>query len=133
MQVERRKVNNMETVQKFGDYIAQKRLEKNISLRKMADMVGLSAPYWSDIEKNRKNPPSLDKLELIASILGLPEDEKTVMLDLAGNGRNTVGPDIPEYIKENDYVAAALRTARDLGASQDDWEKFVADLKNRKG
>lgn len=133
MQVERRKVNNMETVQKFGDYIAQKRLEKNISLRKMADMVGLSAPYWSDIEKNRKNPPSLDKLELIASILGLPEDEKTVMLDLAGNGRNTVGPDIPEYIKENDYVAAALRTARDLGASQDDWEKFVADLKKRKG
>lgn len=123
----------METVQKFGDYIAQKRLEKNISLRKMADMVGLSAPYWSDIEKNRKNPPSLDKLELIASILGLPEDEKTVMLDLAGNGRNTVGPDIPEYIKENDYVAAALRTARDLGASQDDWEKFVADLKKRKG
>lgn len=133
MQVERRKVNNMETVQKFGDYIAQKRLEKNISLRKMADMVGLSAPYWSDIEKNRKNPPSLDKLELIASILGLSEDEKTVMLDLAGNGRNTVGPDIPEYIKENDYVAAALRTARDLGASQDDWEKFVADLKKRKG
>lgn len=123
----------METVQKFGDYIAQKRLEKNISLRKMADMVGLSAPYWSDIEKNRKNPPSLDKLELIASILGLSEDEKTVMLDLAGNGRNTVGPDIPEYIKENDYVAAALRTARDLGASQDDWEKFVADLKKRKG
>ena len=123
----------METVQKFGDYIAQKRLEKNISLRKMADMVGLSAPYWSDIEKNRKNPPSLDKLELIASILGLPEDEKTVMLDLAGNGRNTVGPDIPEYIKENDYVAAALRTARDLGASQDDWEQFVADLKKRKG
>ena len=133
MQVERRKVNNMETVQKFGDYIAQKRLEKNFSLRKMADMVGLYAPYWSDIEKNRKNPPSLDKLELIASILGLPEDEKTVMLDLAGNGRNTVGPDIPEYIKENDYVAAALRTARDLGASQDDWEKFVADLKKRKG
>ena len=133
MQVERRKVNNMETVQKFGDYIAQKRLEKNISLRKMADMVGLSAPYWSDIEKNRKNPPSLDKLELIASILGLPEDEKTVMLDLAGNGRNTVGPDIPEYIKENDYVAAALRTARDLGANEDDWEKFVADLRKRKG
>jgi len=118
---------------RFGDFIAQKRLEKSISLRKMADLVGLSAPYWSDIEKNRKNPPSLEKLELIATILGLTEDEKTMMLDLAGDGRDTVGPDIPAYIKENDFVAAALRTARDLGASQDDWEKFVADLKNRKG
>lgn len=99
----------------------------------MAELVGLSAPYWSDIEKNRKNPPTLEKLELIATILGLTEDEKTDMLDLAGDGRDTVGPDIPAYIKENDYVAAALRTARDLGASQDDWEQFVADLKKRKG
>jgi len=122
-----------DTAIRFGDFIAQKRLEKSISLRKMADLVGLSAPYWSDIEKNRKNPPSLEKLELIANILGLTEDEKTMMLDLAGDGRDTVGPDIPAYIKENDFVAAALRTARDLGASQDDWEKFVADLKNRKG
>ena len=121
------------TAIRFGDFIAQKRLERGISLRKMAEQVGLSAPYWSDIEKNRKNPPSLEKLELIATILGLSEDEKTMMLDLAGDGRDTVGPDIPAYIKENDYVAAALRTARDLGASQDDWEKFVADLKNRKG
>ena len=121
------------TALKFGNYIAQKRMEKGISLRKMAELVGFSAPYWSDIEKNRKNPPSLDKLGLIATILCLSEYEKTIMLDLAGDGRDTVGPDIPAYIKENDYVAAALRTARDLGASQDDWEKFVADLKNRKG
>ena len=121
------------TAFRFGDFIAQKRLAKGISLRKMAELVGLSAPYWSDIEKNRKKAPSLDKLELIAIILGLTEEEKSDMFDLAGDGRDTVGPDIPAYIKENDYVAAALRTARDLGASQDDWEQFVADLKKRKG
>ena len=121
------------TALRFGDYIAQKRLVKNISLRKMAEMVGLSAPYWSDIEKNRKKAPSLDKLELIATILCLTEQEKAEMLDLAGEGRDTVGPDIPQYIKENDYVAAALRTVRDLGADKDDWDKFVADLIKRKG
>ena len=117
----------------FGDYIAAKRKEKDISLRRMADLVGLSAPYWSDIEKNRKNPPSLEKLAAIAKILGLSETENREMLDLAGDKRDTVAPDIPAYIRENDYVAAALRTARDLGASEDDWEKFVADLKKRKG
>ena len=33
----------------------------------------------------------------------------------------------------NDYVAAALRTVRDLGASEEDWEHFVEELKKRKG
>lgn len=122
-----------ESRKQFGDFIVAKRTEKGISLRKMADLVGLSAPYWSDIEKNRKNPPSLDKLELITTILGLTDKEKSQMLDLAGSYRDTVAPDIPAYIKENDYVAVALRTARDLGASEDDWEKFVEDLKKRKG
>ena len=124
----------MEEIRKqFGDFIVAKRLERGISLRKMAELIGVSAPYWSDIEKNRKNPPSLDKLERIASILLLTEEEKSQMLDLAGSDRDTVAPDIPAYIKDNDYVAAALRTARDLGANEDDWEKFVADLRKRKG
>ena len=33
----------------------------------------------------------------------------------------------------NDYVAAALRTVRDLGANEEDWAKFVEELKRRKG
>jgi hypothetical protein len=55
------------------------------------------------------------------------------MLDLAGKQRDAVAPDIPAYIKENDYVAAALRTVRDLGANEEDWDKFVEELKQRKG
>lgn len=99
----------------------------------MAELLEFSAPYWSNVEKNRKNPPNLEKLERIASILHMSEEEKRQMLDLAGSDRDTVAPDIPAYIKDNDYVAAALRTARDLGANEDDWEKFVADLRKRKG
>ena len=124
----------MEEIRKqFGDFIVAKRLEKGISLRKMAELLEFSAPYWSDVEKNRKNPPNLEKLERIASILHMSEEDKRQMLDLAGSDRDTVAPDIPAYIKDNDYVAAALRTARDLGANEDDWEKFVADLRKRKG
>ena len=46
----------------FGDFIANKRIEKDISLRKMAQLVGVSAPYWSDIKKKRKNPPKIEGL-----------------------------------------------------------------------
>jgi transcriptional regulator with XRE-family HTH domain len=117
---------------KFGEFIAAKRIQRNISLRKMAELMGLSAPFWSDIEKGRKNPPKLEKLELLAKHLMLTDEGKSIMLDLAGKERDAVAPDIPAYIMENDYVAAALRTVRDLGANEEDWDKFVEDLKKRK-
>lgn len=116
----------------FGDFIAQKREEKEITLRKMAELLDISAPYLSDVEKDRRNPFDMDKLELVANILILSEEEKAVMLDLAGKKRNSVAPDLPEYIMERDYVSAALRTARDLDASEEEWQKFIADLKKRK-
>lgn len=123
----------MNTIKTFGEFVVEKRLEKGISLRKMAELMEVSAPFWSDVEKGRKNPPKLEKLELLANILRLTDEDKTLMFDLAGKERDAVAPDIPAYIMENDYVVAALRTVRDLGASEEDWEKFVEDLKNRKG
>ena len=61
------------------------------------------------------------------------DEEKTIMFDLAGKRRNSVAPDLPEYIMERDYVSAALRTARDLDADEADWIEFVKELKKRKG
>ncbi len=116
----------------FGEFIAQKREEKEITLRKMAELLDISAPYLSDVEKDRRNPFDMDKLDLVANILILSEEEKAIMLDLAGKKRNSVAPDLPEYIMERDYVSAALRTARDLDAGEDEWQKFIADLKKKK-
>ena len=117
----------------FGDFLQKKRMERQITLRKMAELLGFSAPYLTDIEKDRRNPPEMESLVQISKILNLSEDERAVMFDLAGKKRNAVAPDLPEYIIERDYVAAALRTARDLDASEADWLRFVEELKNRKG
>ena len=117
----------------FGEFISQKRIEKKITLRKMADMLGVSAPFLTDVEKDRRNPFDMEKLTQLAHILNLTEDEKQLMLNLAGRKRNAVAPDLPEYIMERDYVSAALRTARDLDAGEEEWKKFVEELKKRKG
>ena len=121
------------TYQNFGDFLQKKRTEKEITLRKMAEMIGITAPYLTDIEKDRRNHPEMEKLETIARILNLSDEEKAIMFDLAGKKRNSVAPDLPEYIMERDYVSAALRTARDLDASEQEWLNFVEDLKKRKG
>lgn len=117
----------------FGDFLQEKRKESELTLRALAEKLGWSAPYLTDIEKGRRNPPDLEKLNMLSDIFNLSEDEKKEMMELAGKKRETIAPDLPEYIMERDYVAAALRTARDLDAGQDDWEEFVRELKQRKG
>lgn len=121
------------TAQNFGEFLQEKRVERQITLRKMAELLHMSAPYLSDIEKGRRNPPEMERLDQISTILLLTEEEKSMMLNLAGRMRNSVAPDLPKYIMERDYVSAALRTARDLDADEADWHRFVEELRNRKG
>ena len=117
----------------FGEFISRKRVEKQITLRKMADMLGVSAPFLTDVEKDRRNPFDMEKLTQLARILNLSKEENALMLNLAGKKRNAVAPDLPEYIMERDYVSAALRTARDLDAGEEEWNQFVEELRKRKG
>lgn len=116
----------------FGEFIAQKRVQMGITLRDMASRLRVTAPYLSDVEKDRRNPFDMDKLTQLASILALTPEENTQMLDLAGKKRNSVAPDLPGYIMERDYVSAALRTARDLNAGEEEWLRFVEALKNER-
>jgi len=117
----------------FGKFLQGKREENRITLRKMAEMLSFSAPFLSDVEKGRRNPPDLLKLEQIAEILKLTNEEKQTMFDLAGKQRDAVAPDLPDYIKSRGYVATALRTARDLDAGEEEWQWFIKELQERKG
>ena len=121
------------TYANFGDFISRKRIEKKITIRKMADMLGVSAPFLTDVEKDRRNPFDIEKLNQLAHILELTKEEKNEMLNLAGKKRKAVAPDLSEYIMQRDYVSAALRTARDLDAGEEEWQRFVEELRKRKG
>ena len=117
----------------FGEFLQRKREESRITLRKLAELLHFSAPFLSDVEKGRRNPPELSKLEQIADILSLSTEDKDIMFDLAGKKRESVAPDLPDYIMSRGYVATALRTARDLDAGEEDWQRFIRELQQRKG
>ena len=119
--------------QNFGEFLQTKREQQRITLRQLAEKLDLSAPFLSDVEKGRRNSLDMDRLIMLRQILNLSDDEYETMLNLAGKQRKTVAPDLPEYIMERDYVSAALRTARDLDAGEAEWQRFVEELKNRKG
>ena len=115
----------------FGTFIKEKRLEKGINLRKLAELLALAPAYISDIENGNRNSPSPDKMEKLVEVLGLNEEEINEMYDLAAKDRdNTVAPDISQYVKSNDLVRVALRKARTLNLGEQEWLKIIENMEN---
>lgn len=119
----------------FGAYIAQKRVEKDVKLKPIAEQLGVSVTYLSDIIKGRRNPPDIDGLEALANALNLNEEERDEMFDLAGRERKQVSPDLPEYIMGEDIPTArvALRRARNSNLGDDFWQEVNQIIDRRNG
>ena len=62
----------------------------------------------------------------------LPEEESSIMMDLAGKQRNTVAPDLPEYILKTKGLSVALRKARDLDVKEEEWIKFIEEIEKER-
>lgn len=120
-------------VETFGSFITRKREERDYTLRSLAGKLGISAVYLCNMEKNRRHDPADEILDNLAAFLLLSKDEKAEMLDLLAKAqkRPTVASDLPEYINEHDIVRVALRTAKDVDATDEDWEEFIERLQQR--
>ena len=96
--------------EKFGAFIRREREAKEIGLREMAKMIGVSPTYLSKVERDEFAPPAEDKVKAIAKIIGCDTDDL-----LARAGR--VSTDISEIIKRHPIaLAALLRTTKGLTA-----------------
>jgi transcriptional regulator with XRE-family HTH domain len=94
--------------EKFGELVRRKRVEKEIGLREMAKMIGVSPTYLSKVERDEFPPPAEDKVRKIADIIGCDADEL-----LARAGR--VSSDLSEIIKQRPReLATLLRTTKGL-------------------
>jgi len=58
---------------KFGDRIRQIRKEKKKHLKDVAQALGVSIVYVSDVERNRRTPPRIEVLEKWVEALGANE------------------------------------------------------------
>lgn len=117
----------------FGNYVRQLRVARGLSMLEVAGKLGYGNPQWCDIEKSRRDPPPYDVLEKLAEVLTMTPEERGIMMDLAGEGRDMAPPDLTGYILATPGLTAALREARDLDLQGDDWQALLDDLKKRKG
>lgn len=94
--------------EKFGAFIRQKREAREIGLREMSKMIGVSPTYLSKVERDEFTPPTEEKVRAIAKILECDADDL-----LARAGR--VSSDIADIIKRHPVeLSALLRTANGL-------------------
>lgn len=95
----------------FGEALREKRIEKGFSLRKFAQLVGISPTYLSQVEQGNVDPPTADRVKRMAELLGENPDE---WIALAGR----VPDDLPAIIQEKTEVPDLLRAVQGLTAEE---------------
>jgi len=118
----------------FGDYIKNKRLELDLSLRKFCELAGLDPSNWSKIERGRlPAPEDREKLDQIAKVLKIKKASKDwqQLFDLASIAKRK----IPDYVYKDQEVVSVLpiffRTAHGDKPSDEELQKIIELLKGR--
>ena len=78
--------------------------------------------------------PKDEVVSTIARLMKLTEADTAILYDLAAKTKNSVvvPQDLPDYIMDRDIVRVALRTAKDVDATDEEWQEFIAQLKARR-
>jgi transcriptional regulator with XRE-family HTH domain len=96
----------------FGDLLRATRVAKGYSLRKFAHVIDVSPTYLSQVEQgNVKTPPTADRVEKMAKLLGADLDE---WVTLAGR----VSKESEEILQSNSELPALLRAVKGLTPEQ---------------
>ena len=98
---------------KFGTFIRERRTAKGYSLRRFAELVGVSPTYLSHVEQGKvDSPPTADRIQKMAELLGESPDE---LFAMAGR----VPEDLPKIIhSQPEAMPALLRAVKGLTPEQ---------------
>ncbi len=105
----------------FGEFIRQTRLEKNISLRKFANMVNLSPTFISKMEVGEFKPPKEENIIKIAEILSINKD---TLLAMAGK----VSSDLQNKIQTSPELFASFLRRVSIKKLEKNWNEIECVL-----
>lgn len=112
----------------FGQFISEKRIQRSMTLKELANKMDISDAYLCQLEKGERISPSLHIVEQLIIHLGMNYTEKCAIYDLYASVNDTISPDIERYIKENAIITKVLRTAIQNNANDADWQDIIDRL-----
>lgn len=98
-------------VDSYGELVRQARDAKNISAKQLSEKLNVSAPFITDIEKNRRLP-SLQNQNKIKKLLASKQFPETFFDDLAAAGNDDtriVAEDIAKDIRKKPALRELIR------------------------
>jgi len=117
----------MQTRKRFGERLRELREASRKRLKDLADVMGWSAVYVSDIELGRRNPPSPEHIRKISEFLGVNPKE---LFDLADREMKRVELELDEQNPDRTEMALMLARSWD-GLTEDDVIQ-IKEILNRK-
>ena len=112
----------------FGQFISDLRIKHSMKSQELAERVGISQAYLSQLEHGVRLNPDPAVIVKIAKILDLTIDESAELFDMYARETGQLAPDIAEYIKSSKMIQKALRYACNKGVSDEVWEKLIEKL-----
>ena len=124
----------MDNTNSFGLFLKEKRLQKGLSLRRVAELSGLSHIYLYNVESGDKAPPSDMALIKLANALKLDNKSKLIFFDLAAKSKSEhdknnfyLPVDVARYINEQSNVKNVIREADKQDKLNEFWDNLLRD------
>jgi len=95
----------------IGDRVKKIRKEKNMSMSELAEKAGVAKSYLSSLERNLQNNPSIQFLEKISHVLGIPVD--------------TLLYDAPDQANLDSEWMSIVEEAMKSGVSKQQFREFI--------
>ncbi|MFW6136763.1 MAG: PTS sugar transporter subunit IIA [Candidatus Aminicenantaceae bacterium] len=98
----------------FGQTLRMLRAASGISLREMARRLDLSPAYLSQVERDQLPPPTYERIERIAGILGIP---KSILQEMISRP----DPEIMNILEETPALTRFIHAASEAGFNTKDY------------
>lgn len=112
---------------KFGKFLKNLRIKRELSLRKICRITGYDPSNWSKIERGKMSPPSDEKILLKwAKILGI-KNKKDIQdfIDKAIIAQGIIPQDILSQSNTVGYLPAFFRTLRNKKPTKKEIDRLI--------
>ena len=116
----------------FGEFVKERRIARDITLRRFCQSIDWDASNWSKIERGLLAPPQdEEKLKRIAEIIGIEQGSENwqAMKDLSRIGAQKLPDDAVTHRRILKALPLFFRTVRSDKPTAEELDKLIASIK----
>ncbi len=119
--------------QTFGNKLRALRLERKMTLRIFASLIGVTPITLSALENDDGKAPDHKVLERICEVCTVDQNDREELYQLAENFNPVLMTNIPSSTEKDDNVVhIALRVAKGIDQTDDAWKEFMQKIEQNK-